>query len=113
MAPSSGASRVRYMRRAGAVTLRPGDRLTGVNPSPGPVEMSCRDLVELVTDYLDDALPAGERARFEAHLAECDGCLSHLRQVNETIRAVGDLREANVPSDVLDALVRAFGDLRR
>ena len=52
-------------------------------------DLSCQELVELVTEYFEHALPAAERVRFETHLAECDGCDAHLEQVRLTIRATG------------------------
>jgi anti-sigma factor RsiW len=72
----------------------------------------CREFVELVTDYLEGALPDGERARFDAHLAECDGCTAYLEDMR---RLVGSLHEAPEPPPdprTHDALVRAFRDLR-
>ena len=72
----------------------------------------CREFVELVTDYLDGELPDAERARFEAHLAECDGCAGYLE---DTRRLVGTLRDvAEPPQDPAthEALLRAFRDLR-
>jgi anti-sigma factor RsiW len=53
-------------------------------------EMSCKELVELVTHYLEDALPADDRARFEAHLAECPWCVEYVAQIERTVVAVGD-----------------------
>ena len=55
--------------------------------------MSCSELVLLVTEYLEGALPPPERLRFDAHLAACDGCSAHLDQIRKTISAVGRLRE--------------------
>jgi anti-sigma factor RsiW len=75
--------------------------------------LSCQELVERVTDYLDGALAPGERARFEAHVAECGGCASHLEQVLATIaltRAAGD-REAPPPE--MAGLLAAFRRARR
>ena len=72
----------------------------------------CREFVELVTDYLDGALPDAERVRFEAHLAECDGCAGYLE---DTRRLVGSLHEASEPPAdpaTREALLRAFHDLR-
>lgn len=70
-------------------------------------KLSCQDFVELVTDYVEDALPAEERRRFEHHLTYCHGCVTYVDQMRETIRAVGALRaetvEATVPDDVLAA----------
>lgn len=68
--------------------------------------MSCQELVELVTDYFEDALPPEERARFEAHLAECSGCTTHLEQVRATIavtRATRDLEQRPEIAGLLEA----------
>ena len=48
-------------------------------------ELTCQQVVELVTDYLEDALGATERARFETHVADCDGCDAYLGQMRTTI----------------------------
>ena len=68
--------------------------------------MTCQELVELVTDYLEGALPGGERERFEAHLAVCPGCQTYLTQVQSTIalaRASGPEVEPSEMSPLLDA----------
>jgi len=65
-----------------------------------------------VTDYLDGTLPDAERLRFEAHLAECDGCAGYLE---DTRRIIGSRHETSEPSAdpaTEDALFRAFRDLR-
>jgi anti-sigma factor RsiW len=59
-------------------------------------EMSCKELVELVTDYLEGALPQGERARFEEHLQQCPGCDTYLDQMRHVIRTLGRLSEDSV-----------------
>jgi anti-sigma factor RsiW len=72
----------------------------------------CREFVELVTDYLEGALPEAEQARFEAHLAECDGCAGYLEDMR---RLIGSLREAPEPPPdpaTREALLRAFHELR-
>jgi anti-sigma factor RsiW len=72
----------------------------------------CREFVELVTDYLEGTLPDGERVRFEAHLAECDGCTGYLEDMR---RLIGTLHETpEPPSDAAthEALLRAFRDVR-
>ena len=51
--------------------------------------LTCQELVELVTEYLDDALPPRDRERFEEHLLTCPGCQAHLTQMRETIRILG------------------------
>jgi anti-sigma factor RsiW len=63
--------------------------------------IACQELVELVTDYLDDALPVGERRRFEAHLAECDDCAAYVAQFVQTLNALGAL-----PGEELDPRTR-------
>jgi len=70
--------------------------------------MSCRELVELVTEYFDDALPPGERAAFERHLGECDPCVDYLDEMRTTIRLTGSLREESVPAAARDELLAAF-----
>src|SRR5690242_10472475 len=49
-------------------------------------EITCKEFVEWVTDYLEDKLPAEERRRFDAHLAQCSGCPHYLEQMRETMR---------------------------
>jgi anti-sigma factor RsiW len=75
-------------------------------------ELTCRELVELVTDYLEGTLPDRERERFEAHLATCEGCTRYLVQMRETIRLTGMLAEEQIPVAQRDALLEAFRDWR-
>jgi anti-sigma factor RsiW len=70
-------------------------------------ELTCQELVELVTDYFEGALGPEDRARFEAHLAACPGCEVHLRQVRMTIGLVGAAGATVEPRD-LTALLDAF-----
>jgi anti-sigma factor RsiW len=70
-------------------------------------DLSCRELVELATDYLEGALPEAERARFEAHLAHCAGCETYLEQVRATIALVGATRGLDEPPE-LSRLLGAF-----
>jgi len=70
--------------------------------------MSCQELVELVNDYLEGALEPDDRARFEDHLDECEGCLNYLNQVRKTIELVGRLTEESVPAPAMDELRGAF-----
>ena len=69
-------------------------------------DLSCREVVELVTDYLEGALGDEERTRFEMHLVYCSGCARYLDQMRGTIAAVGGtapLEESDVPDELLDA----------
>jgi hypothetical protein len=59
-------------------------------------ELACRTVVELITEYLDDALPDGERRRLEEHLADCDGCTVVLDQFRTTVTVTGRLAEDDV-----------------
>ena len=70
--------------------------------------MTCRQVVELMTDYLDGALSAGDRARFEEHIAGCDGCTAYLAQLRMTRDVVGRLAQEPIPKTVEDELVKAF-----
>lgn len=72
--------------------------------------MSCKQLVELVTDYLEGVMPLSERARFDEHLMKCDGCTAYVDQMRATIRLVGRLREDDLPPPVREALLAAFRD---
>jgi anti-sigma factor RsiW len=71
-------------------------------------ELTCQELVELITDYLEDTLSASERLRFEAHLRDCDGCTAYLAQMRMTIQMVGRLGEDSISRDAQEALLRAF-----
>ncbi len=76
-------------------------------------ELACRELVEVVTDYLDGALPVPDRARFEAHLADCPYCVEYVAQMRRTIEAVGKLPAAPPDPARQKALLEAFRDWRR
>ena len=72
--------------------------------------LSCRELVELVTDYLEDALSRRDRKRFDRHISGCDGCTAYLEQMRRTIRATGMLTEEQVPEEARRELIAAFRD---
>jgi anti-sigma factor RsiW len=76
-------------------------------------DISCRQVVELITDYLEGELATDDRLIVERHLAECEGCAAYLEQMRETIRITGALRDEDVPSEVMDPLMEAFRNLRR
>jgi anti-sigma factor RsiW len=71
-------------------------------------ELTCKELVELVTEYLDGALSADELERFEEHLVYCASCVTHVEQMRETIRLVGVVREGDLDPAVADELLAAF-----
>lgn len=70
--------------------------------------LSCQELVELVTDYLENALSADDRVRFEAHIGRCDGCTVYLRQMRQTIELTGSLSAEALSADAERVLLRAF-----
>jgi anti-sigma factor RsiW len=72
--------------------------------------LSCKELVELVTDYLEGALDEATRARFEEHIAGCDGCTEYVEQMRETIRLVGHLKETQLSAPARVKLMAAFQD---
>jgi anti-sigma factor RsiW len=73
-----------------------------------PPEMACRELVELVTEYLEDQLSPVDRARFEAHLADCEACRIYLEQFRQTIRVLGRLPEESLSPGARETLLAAF-----
>jgi anti-sigma factor (TIGR02949 family) len=75
-------------------------------------EMSCQELVELVTDYFEGALSEDDRRRFEEHLAECPHCVTHLEQIRITTRALGRVTELSLPPPARSDLLRAFREWR-
>ena len=71
-------------------------------------DLTCHEVIDLLTDYVEDALPAQERRRVEAHLATCDGCTTYLEQVRKTIRLTGMLTEEQIPEEEKRRLLAAF-----
>ena len=87
-------------------------------PAAGPTgelpgELTCRELVELVTEYLEGALAPDERTRFELHLAVCPGCAEHLRHLRAALRAAGRLSEESLTGDARERLLRVFRGWKR
>ncbi len=70
--------------------------------------LSCQELVELVTDYLEGKLSRPTRRRFEVHIAACDGCTAYLEQMRETIRLTGRLYLESLPPQAREELLEAF-----
>jgi hypothetical protein len=75
--------------------------------------VSCQEVVELVTDYLEAALDPHEAALFEQHVNFCEGCVWYVEQMRTTIAAVGRIEEEDVPPEARDRLLAAFRDWRR
>jgi anti-sigma factor RsiW len=75
--------------------------------------MNCRQVVELMTDYIEGTLAPAERARFEEHIAGCDGCTAYLDQMRITRRIVGRLADVPMPQSVERELLEAFRNWRK
>jgi anti-sigma factor RsiW len=75
--------------------------------------LSCQELVELVTDYLEGALDERDLRAFERHISSCDGCTEYVEQLRATIRVTGALTPADLTHEAESALLQAFRDWRR
>jgi predicted anti-sigma-YlaC factor YlaD len=73
-----------------------------------PGDLTCRELVELVSDYLEGALSEDDRARFESHIEMCEGCTAYLDQMRKTLRMVGALEPEAVSPEAEQELLAAF-----
>jgi anti-sigma factor RsiW len=76
-------------------------------------ELACQELVEIVSNYLEGALPEADRGRFDAHLEICEGCRRYLDQMRTTIRVVGSLTEDDLDPDARDQLLQLFREWNR
>jgi anti-sigma factor RsiW len=76
-------------------------------------EMNCKELVELVTEYLEGTLSPAERARFEAHLGECSGCTHYLQQMRRTIHTLGQLTEETIDPQTRAELLQVFKNWKK
>jgi anti-sigma factor RsiW len=81
--------------------------------SPAVEPISCQEIVELVTDYLEGALAPDVRARFEHHLTLCEGCVRYVEQIRMTVEAVGRIGEHDVPPETREVLVAVFREFTR
>jgi anti-sigma factor (TIGR02949 family) len=77
-------------------------------------EFKCQEMIEVVTNYLDDALPPDERQRFERHLSYCAGCSTYLDQMRETITQTRKVpREESLPPALRDRILAQFRTSKR
>ncbi len=76
-------------------------------------ELSCREVVEILGDYLEGAMTPDDRVRLEEHLADCEGCTAYLEQLRTTIRLNGRLPEEAVSAEAMAPLLEAFRAWRR
>lgn len=73
-------------------------------------DLTCKEFVEIVTEYLEESLPAEEKQRFEVHLAGCKGCEAYLEQMRQTIHWAGRLTEEQISADAKTILLQTFRD---
>ena len=71
-------------------------------------DLACRDVVELVTDYLEGSLDDRDRDRFERHLGGCDGCAAYLGQMQVTLRVAGRIEPEAIDPVFRERLMTAF-----
>jgi anti-sigma factor RsiW len=75
--------------------------------------LTCRELVELVTEYFEGALSPSDRSRFEEHIMSCPPCRRYLEQLQQTIRLLGRIPEETVSAETEQTLVAAFRGWKR
>lgn len=76
-------------------------------------EISCHELVELVTEYLEEAMAPSDRAKLEVHLAGCRACRHYLDQMRTTIGVVGKIPEETVTPQAREDLLEVFRAWKR
>jgi anti-sigma factor RsiW len=76
-------------------------------------DLACTEEVEIMTDYLEGALPGAEARRLERHLETCPGCTEYLEQMRTVAGSLGGLTEDSIPADMRDSLIAAFRDFRK
>jgi predicted anti-sigma-YlaC factor YlaD len=77
------------------------------------IQVPCQQIVEWVTDYLEDALPAETRRLIDEHLADCPPCRRYLDQIHHTLRTLGTVDDDALSPDAWTALRTAFRDAER
>ena len=75
--------------------------------------LTCRELVELVTEYLEGALSARDLAIFEAHLLACPGCTAYFEQMRQTIGLAGKLTEDSIAPQARAELLGVFRNWKK
>jgi anti-sigma factor RsiW len=70
--------------------------------------LTCKELTELITDYLEERLSPVDRLRFEQHLSVCDACVTYLEQMRATIKALGSKPGVEIPSAIESELLNTF-----
>ena len=78
-----------------------------------PDDLACTEEVELITDYLEGALPDAQRARLEVHLETCPGCTEYVEQMRTIAGSLGELREEQLSAETRAGLIESFREFRR
>ena len=76
-------------------------------------ELTCKELVELVTDYFEGKLSVADQQRWAQHMSKCDWCKLYLEQMQLTVKALGKLTEESIPPHAKERLLSAFRDWKR
>lgn len=76
-------------------------------------DLACTEEVEIMTDYLEGALPAAEARRLERHLQTCPGCTEYLEQMRTVAGSLGGLTEDSIPAEMRGGLIAAFRAFRK
>jgi anti-sigma factor (TIGR02949 family) len=76
-------------------------------------EFRCQEMIEVITNYLDGAMPPDERQRFERHLSYCAGCSTYVDQMRETIRQTGTVPRESLPPALRERIVAQFRTWKR
>lgn len=77
------------------------------------MDLTCQELVDLVTNYLEGALPPAEQRRFEKHIADCTGCRVYLAQMRHTVDLTGRLTSEQLRPEAREALLDLFRDWKK
>jgi anti-sigma factor RsiW len=75
--------------------------------------LTCRELIELITEYFEGALSPPDRSRFEEHVMSCPPCRAYLEQMQQTVRLLGSITEDTVSPVAEEALIEAFRGWKR
>lgn len=76
-------------------------------------KLTCQKTVELVTDYLEEALLPEMKAQFDAHLAGCPSCTNYFDQVQQTLQMLRRLTDESTPPDTREQLLAKFRSWQR
>ena len=81
-----------------------------MTPLMATPQITCRELVQLITEYLEGGLSRRDRRRFERHLRGCDGCTTYVEQMRDTVRLAGAVGEGDLTPQARDELLAVLRD---